>query len=67
MANDTVAYRQSDGRNALNIDTNKTLAISDNGVVQNLVADGVIITLPATVLDTLSLSATVVLKKAALQ
>ena len=49
MANDTTAYRMADGRMGLNIDTNKTLAEGDCGLVQNLVADSVVITLPATV------------------
>jgi hypothetical protein len=38
-----------DGRMALNIDTSKTLAVGDCGLVQNVIADGIIITLPATV------------------
>lgn len=32
-----------------NIDTNKTLTAADSGVVQNVIADGITITLPATV------------------
>jgi hypothetical protein len=31
-----------------NIDTSKTLALADNGIVQNVIADGITITLPAT-------------------
>jgi len=31
-----------------NIDTSKTLALVDNGIVQNVIADGITITLPAT-------------------
>lgn len=31
-----------------NIDTSKTLALADNGIVQRVVADGITITLPAT-------------------
>lgn len=49
MANQTTAYQLPDGRMALNIDTNKTLADTDCGVVQNIIADSVVITLPATV------------------
>lgn len=49
MANQTTTYVGPDGRNWLNIDTNKTLAASDCGVVQNVIADSVVITLPATV------------------
>lgn len=49
MANDTVISRYlSDGRPYLNIDTNKTLVAADNGVVQNIIADNVVITLPST-------------------
>ncbi len=32
-----------------NIDTSKTLAVADNGIVQNVIADAITITLPATV------------------
>jgi hypothetical protein len=49
MANQTTAYQMPDGRMALDIDTSKTLADTDCGVVQNIVADSVVITLPATV------------------
>lgn len=49
MANDTVPYRMPDGRYGLNIDTSKTLASTDSGLVQNVVKDGLTITLPATV------------------
>lgn len=31
-----------------NIDTSKTLTLADNGIVQNVIADSVVITLPAT-------------------
>lgn len=50
MANQTtVSQYLPDGRPTLDIDTSKTLAITDCGVVQNVIADGIIITLPATV------------------
>lgn len=48
MANQTTPYRGSDGRMYLNIDTSKTLAATDNGLVQNVIADAITITLPAT-------------------
>jgi hypothetical protein len=48
MANDTVPYQMADGRMGLNIDTAKTLTAADNGLVQNVIADAITITLPAT-------------------
>ena len=50
MANQTtVSQYLSDGRPSLDLDTAKTLAITDCGVVQNVVAVAIVITLPATV------------------
>jgi hypothetical protein len=49
MANGTVPFQLPDGRMALRVDSNKTLAASDSGLVQNVVADNVTVTLPATV------------------
>lgn len=49
MANQTTPYKMADGRMGLDIDTNKTLADTDCGLVQNVIADAVVITLPATV------------------
>ena len=49
MANDTTTSQGlGNGVNYENIDTAKTLAVGDNGVVQNVIADGITITLPAT-------------------
>lgn len=49
MANDTsVSQGLGNGSNYENIDTSKTLTLADNGVVQNVIADGLTITLPAT-------------------
>ena len=49
MANDTtVTQGLGNGTNYENIDTSKTLAVGDNGVIQNVIADGITITLPAT-------------------
>lgn len=49
MANDTTtSVGLGNGVNYENIDTAKTLAVGDNGIVQNVIADGITITLPAT-------------------
>lgn len=49
MANDTTPGQGlGNGTAVENIDTSKTLALADNGVVQNVIADGLTITLPAT-------------------
>lgn len=53
MANDTTNQFSlslaQDGKPYENIDTNKTLALADCGVVQNVIADAIVITLPATI------------------
>lgn len=49
MANPTTLYTLPDGRIAVNVTEAKTLAITDVGVVQNVIADAITITLPATV------------------
>jgi hypothetical protein len=36
------------GRLGVDVDTNKTLGLADSGYVQNVVADGVIVSVPAT-------------------
>lgn len=38
----------NDGRQSVNVSTNKTLTAADSGIVQNVIADGIVITLPAT-------------------
>ena len=50
MANpaNTTAYRLNDGRVAVNVTEAKTLTVDDSGYVQNVIVDGVIVTLPAT-------------------
>ncbi len=49
MANDTTPVQGlGNGTNYENIDTAKTLALADNGVTQNVIADAITITLPAT-------------------
>lgn len=49
MANSTTLYTLPDGRIAVDVTENKTLAITDQGVVQNVKTDGITITLPSTV------------------
>lgn len=41
-------YRLGDGRIAVNVTENKTLAAADSGVVQNVTVASVVVTLPAT-------------------
>lgn len=38
----------NDGRTSVNVTTNKTLVAADSGIVQNIQADNIVITLPAT-------------------
>lgn len=49
MANSTTLYQLPDGRMAVDVTENKTLAAKDCGVVQNVITDDITITLPATV------------------
>lgn len=49
MANPTTLYTLPDGRIAVNVTEAKTLAITDQGVVQNVIYDNAVITLPSTV------------------
>jgi hypothetical protein len=39
----------TDGRQQVDVTGNKTLVAADSGIVQNVIADGAVITLPATV------------------
>lgn len=48
MANQTTPTRMADGRMGVNLDTSKTLATTDMGIVQNVIADAITITLPST-------------------
>lgn len=48
MANPTTLYTLPDGRLAVDVTENKTLGDGDSGVVQNVITDGVTMTLPAT-------------------
>lgn len=49
MANQAYSarYQLPDGRYAVNVDSAKTLAAEDSGIVQNVIAAGVVLTLPA--------------------
>lgn len=49
MANSTTLYTLPDGRIAVDVSENKTLAITDQGVVQNVITDAITVTLPSTV------------------
>ena len=51
MANSTTLFTLPDGRKAVNVTENKTLAIKDCGVVQNVITDGLTITMPAAVVS----------------
>jgi len=48
MANSTTLYRGNDGRTWVDVTENKTLALADCGIVQNVLTDAITITLPAT-------------------
>lgn len=48
MANSTTLYQGQDGRTYVDVTLNKTLVAADAGIVQNVVATGVTVTVPAT-------------------
>lgn len=48
MANSTTLYVGADGRTQVDVTENKTLALTDCGIVQNVITDGITVTLPAT-------------------
>lgn len=48
MANSTTLYRGQDGRTWVDVTENKTLALADCGIVQNVLTDAITVTLPAT-------------------
>lgn len=48
MANSTTLYLGEGGRTQVDVTENKTLALSDQGIVQNVITDAITITLPAT-------------------
>ena len=47
MANPVTPYKGNDGRLWINVSENKTLAATEFGWVQNIIADGLTLTLPA--------------------
>ncbi len=49
MANSTTLYNLPDGRRAVDVTEAKTLAITDQGIVQVVKTDAIAVTLPATV------------------
>lgn len=51
MANSTTIYRGKDGREWIDVTENKTLTAADCGIVQNVLTDGITVTLPATVVS----------------
>src|ERR1035441_768043 len=48
MANATTAYRGKDGRMWIDVTANKTFLVSEGGWVQNILVDGLTLTLPST-------------------
>lgn len=48
MANSTTLYVGDLGRTQVDVTENKTLALTDQGVIQNVITDAITITLPAT-------------------
>lgn len=48
MANSTTVYAGQDGRSTVDVTENKTLALADCGIVQNVITDAITVTLPAT-------------------
>lgn len=48
MANATTSYRGPDGRQWIDVTANKTFLVSEAGWVQNIIADGLTLTLPST-------------------
>ncbi len=44
----TVQFPSDKRRQSVNVTSNKTLTLADQGIVQNVQADGIVITLPAT-------------------
>jgi hypothetical protein len=51
MANSTTLYTLADGRRAVDVTEAKTLAITDQGIVQVVKTDAILVTLPATVVS----------------
>lgn len=52
MANSTTLYVGSEGRTQVDVTENKTLDLTQCGIVQNVITDGIVITLPSTAAGT---------------
>lgn len=49
MANSTTIYQNNQGVNSIDVDnTSKVLTLADCGIIQNVIVDGLTVTLPAT-------------------
>lgn len=59
MANPTTLYNLQDGRRAVNVTENKSLVAADSGIVQNVIVDGVVVTLPTSAAATVGATFTV--------
>jgi|GEM_PF-4996357 len=59
MANPTTLYNLPDGRRAVNVTENKSLVAADAGIVQNVIADGITVTLPTSAAATVGAAFTV--------
>lgn len=49
MANSTILYQGNDGRTWVDVTLAKTLVAADSGIVQNVIANNITVTVPATV------------------
>ena len=49
MALSTTLYQGGDGRTYVDVNANKTLVAADSGIIQNVIASGVTVTVPVTV------------------
>ena len=59
MANSTTLYRGNDGRTYVDVTEAKSLVAADSGIVQNVIADGVTVTLPTSAAATVGATFTV--------
>ena len=59
MANPTTLYTLPDGRRAVNVTENKALVAADAGIVQNVIADAITVTLPTSAAATVGANFTV--------
>jgi hypothetical protein len=56
MANPTTLYVGADGRTTVDVTENKTLVAADGGIVQNVIADAITVTLPTSAAATVGLT-----------